>query len=292
MVDVLLLRATEYGNRGWFGADAKAGRDADHPPGRPKGRSREHFSLSETDGGTDARAARAELERLLDASTLELPVGFLDRAEAFVALLLEANRHLNLTRVVEPAAVARLHLLDSLAALPIIDAMAPRRACDLGSGGGVPGMVLALARPETDWTLVDSVRKKADAMQSFASALEMPNVSVVAERAEAMGRDPRYRESFDCVTARACAALPVLVEYALPLVRIGGLLLAWKGPISDDELRSGSAAAAQLGGGDPAVHPAVFEALGDHRFVTVLKDRPTPDRFPRRPGEASRRPLS
>src|SRR5687768_3016340 len=231
-------------------------------PGRPKGRSREHFLLSGTDAGADARAARAELERLLDGSALELPVGFLHRAEALVALLVDANRRLNLTRVVEPAAVARLHLLDSVAALPIIDAMAPHRACDLGSGGGVPGMVLAMARPEIEWTLVDSVRKKADAMRSFADALELPNVSVIADRAEVMGGDPRYRESFDLLTARACAALPVLVEYALPLVRLGGSVLAWKGPISDDELRSGAAAAAQLGGGGPIVHPARFEALG------------------------------
>ena len=247
--------------------------------------------MSATHVGADARAARAELERLLEGSTLELPAGFLDHAEAFVALLLEANGRLNLTRVVEPAAVARLHLLDSLAALPIVDAMAIDRACDLGSGGGVPGMVLALARPHLHWTLVDSVRKKADAMQSFADTLEVQNVSVVGERAEVMGREPRYRESFDLVTARACAALPVLVEYALPLVRAGGFLLAWKGPISVDELSAGRAAAAQLGGGNPGLHPPAFETLGDHRFVIVPKDGPTPDRFPRRPGQASRRPL-
>jgi 16S rRNA (guanine527-N7)-methyltransferase len=247
--------------------------------------------LSETDVEADARAARAELERLLEGSTLELPAGFLDRAETFVALLLEANSRLNLTRVVEPAAVARLHLLDSLAALPIIDAMAPRRACDLGSGGGVPGLVLAVARPEIHWTLVDSVRKKADAMRSFADGMQLPNVSIVAERAEAMGRVLRYREAFDLVTARACASLPVLVEYALPLVRVGGSVLAWKGPISDDELSTGATAAAELGGGEPSLLPTAFDALGDHRFVVVPKDRPTPDRFPRRPGEASRRPL-
>jgi 16S rRNA (guanine527-N7)-methyltransferase len=247
--------------------------------------------LSRTDVGADARAARAELERLLEGSSLELPAGFLDRAEAFVALLLEANGGLNLTRVVEPMDVARLHLLDSLAALPIIDAMAPRSACDLGSGGGVPGVVLAVARPDVEWVLVDSARKKADAMRSFAEALELPNVSIVAERAEVMGRDPRYRESFDLVTARACAPLPVLVEHALPLLRVGGSVLAWKGRISDDELRSGAAAASQLGGGEPVVHATDFEALGDHRFVVVPKEAPAPDRFPRRPGDASRRPL-
>ena len=247
--------------------------------------------MSETDLGADARAARAELERLLEGSVLHLPADFLSRAEDFVARLLDANRLLNLTRVVEPADVARLHLLDSLAALPIIDAMTARRACDLGSGAGVPGMVLALARPEVEWTLVDSVRKKAAAMQSFAEALELSNVSVLAERAEIMGRNPRFRESFDLVTARACAALPVLVEYALPLVRVGGSVVAWKGRISDDELEGGGAAATELGGGEPVVLPTAFEALGGHRFVVVPKVRPTADRFPRRPGEASRRPL-
>ncbi len=247
--------------------------------------------MSGTDVAADARAARANLEELLRGAALELPAGFFDRAEAFVALLLEANGRLNLTRVVEPMEVARLHLLDSLAALPIIDAIAPRRACDLGSGGGVPGMLLALARPGVEWTLVDSVRKKADAMRSFADALQLPKVSIVAERAEVMGREPRHRESFDLVTARACAALPVLVEYALPLVRVRGSLLAWKGRISDDELRSGEAAASQLGGGEAVVQRPRFETLGDHRFVVIAKRDRTADRFPRRPGEPSRRPL-
>ena len=241
---------------------------------------------------TDARAARVALERLLSTDGLELPAGFADAVERFVVLLLEANARLNLTRVVEPDAVARLHLLDSLAALPLLDALAPRRACDLGSGGGVPGIVLALARPEVHWTLIDSVRRKADAVRSFVETLGMRNVTVVALRAEIFGRDGAARESFDLATARACAALPVLVEYALPLLRVGGTLLAWKGPVSSDELSAGDAASAHLGGGEPRVRAAGFEALGDHRFVIVRKERPTPHRFPRRPGEASRRPLA
>ena len=152
-------------------------------------------------------------------------------------------------------------------------------------------MVLAIARPEMRWTLVDSVRKKADAMRSFAAALELPNVEIVAERAEILGRDPGHREAFDLVTARACAALPALVEYALPLLRVGGSLVAWKGPISDEELRSGTAAAAALGGSEPAVRPTGIDALGDHRFVVVAKAGPTPGRYPRRPGVPAARPL-
>ncbi|HJP70361.1 MAG TPA: 16S rRNA (guanine(527)-N(7))-methyltransferase RsmG [Candidatus Limnocylindria bacterium] len=240
---------------------------------------------------TDARAARLALERMLPGDAWTLPPGFADAAEQYVALLLEANRRLNLTRVVEPEAVARLHLLDALAALPLLDRLAPAQALDLGSGGGVPGIVLALARPAVAWTLVDSVRKKADALRRFADALSLRNVEVLAERAEILGRDGAHRERYDLVTARACAALPALAEYALPLLAVNGSLLAWKGRLAADELTAGARASAELGGSAPDVRPTDLEALGDHRFVLVRKERPTPARFPRRPGEPARRPL-
>lgn len=242
-----------------------------------------------------AHVARVELERLLetDAPALRatLPPGFADAGEAYVALLLEANARTNLTRIVEPLDVARFHLLDALAALPLLDGLAPSRAIDLGSGGGVPGIVLALARPRVAWTLVDSVGRKVDAMRGFVDALGMDNVAVAAERAETLGRDPAHRERYDLVTARACAALPVLAELALPLIRLGGALLGWKGSIPDGELRSGNAAATLLGGAALEVHQTGLPALGQHQFVLVGKVGPTPDRYPRRPGEPRRRPL-
>lgn len=240
----------------------------------------------------DARAARVCLERLLetDAPALraELPLGFADAAETYVRLLLQANTRLNLTRVVEPDDVARLHLLDALAALPLLPRVGA--AVDLGSGGGVPGIVLAIARPSVRWTLVDSVRKKADALRSFVKALGLADVEVLAERAEVLGRGV-FRESFDLVTARACAALPVLAEYALPMLRVGGTLLAWKGPISAEELRAGGAASAILGGSPPEERPTGLAALGDHRFVIIRKLSATEPRWPRRPGEPARRPI-
>ena len=245
---------------------------------------------------TDARAARAALERLLADHPLGLPTGFADEAERFVALLLDANRRLNLTAVTEPDAVARLHLLDALSALPLLDALPQAspgsgRALDLGSGGGVPGLVLALARPGRRWLLVDSVRKKADALRGFVETLGVGGVEVVAERAEILGRDGTHRERYGLVVARACAPLPVLVEYALPLLAVGGTLVAWKGRIADEELRAGAAAAAACGGGVPSVHPSGVVELGDHRFVVVPKAAPTSERYPRRPGQPSRSPL-
>ena len=247
------------------------------------------------DAARSARIARTELERLIttDAPVLrsKLPQGFADACEAYVALLLDANERLNLTRIVEPLDVARLHLLDALAALPLLDQLEPRRALDLGSGGGVPGIVLALARPDVAWTLVDSVRKKCVAIRGFVAALHMANVVVVAERAELLGVDPNHREQHDLVAARACASLPVLAELALPLIRVGGALLAWKGAMPDEELSAGRAAAELLGAGEVEVHPNAIASLGEHRFVVIPKARVTPEAYPRRPGEPARRPL-
>ena len=242
-----------------------------------------------------ARDVGRALEGLLTAEPALgalLPGEYLPRATAYAALLLDANARLNLTRVTEPEEVARLHLLDALAALPLLDAAQAATAVDLGSGGGVPGIPLALARPEMRWVLVDSVRKKAAVLQSMVDELGMANVTVLAERAELLGRHPDHREGYDLVAARACAPLPVLSELALPLLRVGGTLLAWKGPLTeaDEEMRRGHAAIGQLGGGQLAVRPSL-PALGGHTFVVVPKTGATPARFPRRPGEPARRPL-
>ena len=250
--------------------------------------------MSDTDA--DAAAARLALDRLLaDAPAIAalLPAGFGDAAQRFVALLLDTNRRMNLTRVTQPDDVARLHLLDALTALPVLDGWGPEMAIDLGSGGGLPAIPLALARPGMRWTLVDSVGKKAAALRAFVEALGLRNVTVLAERAEALGRDPHHRERYGAITARACAPLPVLAELALPLLARGGSLLAWKGPLDerDEEVKAGRVALAQLGGGPIEILETGLPALGGHRFITVRKERSTPARFPRRPGEPARRPL-
>jgi 16S rRNA (guanine527-N7)-methyltransferase len=253
-----------------------------------------HFHLVNVDDDAAAQARRALEELLAEVPAIAgtLPRGFLDEAQRFVALLLAANRRVNLTRVTAPAEVARLHLLDSLAALPLIDRVAGREAMDIGSGGGLPGLALALARPGMRWTLVDSVGKKAAILHEFVEALGLRNVAILSDRAEALGQTRQHRERYAVATARACATLPVLAELALPLVAPGGLLIAWKGPISDadDEVRRARVAIGQLGGGHLSIVDPRLPALGGHRLVTVPKERATDARFPRRPGEPRRRP--
>jgi 16S rRNA (guanine527-N7)-methyltransferase len=237
-------------------------------------------------------ALEADLESVPGLSAL-LTTSMLDRLEAYVGLLLEANERMNLTRIVEPAEIARLHLLDALAALPLLDELAPRIAVDLGSGGGVPAIPLAIARPEISWVLIDSVGKKARALAGFVETLGLSKVEVMADRAETIGRTPKHREQADLVTARALAALPILAELALPLLRPGGQLLAWKGSLTEDdeEVRRGERAAARLGGGTLEVIVPGLAQLEGHTFVRVTKRGLTDERYPRRPGEPERRPL-
>ena len=143
------------------------------------------------------------------------------------------------------------------------------------------------------WVLLESVGKKARALASFVEELRLPAIHVVAQRAEVLGRDPRHRERAGLVTARAVAALPVLAELAMPLLVPDGLLVAWKGPLTatDGELQRGRRALAALGGGSLELLPAGAPQLGGHTLIRVQKQRTTPARYPRRPGEPARRPL-
>jgi 16S rRNA (guanine527-N7)-methyltransferase len=254
--------------------------------------------LAHPDGAAAAaREARRALEQLLatEPQVAELlPPEFAERAEAYVALLLEANRRLNLTRITEPRDVAAFHLIDAVDSVALLEAAGARSAVDLGSGGGIPGIPLAIARPQVQWTLVDSLAKKAEVLRSFVATLGLTNVSVIAERAETVGRSPEHRGRHHFVAARACAPLPVLAELAMPLLAAHGMLVAWKGPLTDadEEVRRGRAALAQVGGELRHIRPATASVLGGHTFVIAEKVATTSDRYPRRPGEPSRRPLA
>jgi len=155
---------------------------------------------------------------------------------------------------------------------------------DVGSGGGMPGVPLKIARPELRVVLVESDRRKAAFLVHAAARLAL-DVEVVAERAEVVGQG-RLRESFDVAACRALAPMPVLAELCLPLVRVGGRLLAMKGQVEDAE-----AALAALGGGPAAVVPAPSAARDRGVVVVVPKVGPTPAAYPRRPGLPGRRPI-
>ena len=164
-----------------------------------------------------------------------------------------------------------------------------RSVVDVGSGGGLPGLPLKLARPDLKVTLVEADQSKAAFLVQACATLGLPDVAVLAKRAEELGQEPRWRESFDLAVARALAPTPVLVELCLPLVRVGGRLLAQK--TDKEEAATAERAIGILGGLLEAIVMAPSTARGAGSVMIVSKVKPTPDTYPRRPGVPARKPL-
>lgn len=214
----------------------------------------------------------------------------------FKAELLSWNRRFNLTALTTDEAVLEKHFLDSLAVWPIAGFPDGMRALDLGTGAGLPGLVLALYGRRRlqggTWTLVDATMKKVGFVEHAAGLLGLSNVLAVRARGEELGRQAAYREAFDRVLARAVARMAVLVEYSLPLVRVGGRFLAMKGPMVAGELDAAGNAIHLLGGEVASIYNYTLPYSGDHRSILVIeKVRPTPAAYPRRVGVPARCPL-
>jgi 16S rRNA (guanine527-N7)-methyltransferase len=199
-----------------------------------------------------------------------------------------ADEHAS-TTVRDAAAAVDRHVADSLSALALPSVREARRIADLGSGAGWPGLALAAALPDAHVALVESASRRCRYLGRAVEAAGLTNVEVVHARAEEW-RDGAGRH--DLVAARALAALAVLCEYAAPLLAAGGELVAYKGAVAEDEARAGSRAAAELGlepAGVLAVAP--YPGAGAATLHRFRKIAPTPERFPRRPGMALKRPL-
>jgi 16S rRNA (guanine527-N7)-methyltransferase len=190
-----------------------------------------------------------------------------------------------------------VHVADSLSGLEVPDLARARRIADVGAGAGFPGLVLAIALPTARVDLIEAAGRKAAVIDRLIQAAKVENARSVVARVEEFARLPASlgggREAYDAVTARAVASLPVLVEYAAPLLRLGsGVLVAWKGAVGADELRLGRGAADEVGLSlDDVVRVEPFPSARDRRLYVCRKVAPTPERFPRRPGMAAKRPL-
>ena len=195
------------------------------------------------------------------------------------------------TPIREPERAVDLHVADSLSGLEVAALRAARRIADLGSGAGFPGLALAVALPEAQVDLVESNARSCAVIDRLIAAAGIPNARCVRARAESWAAEDG-REAYDAVTARALAPLAVLCEYAAPLLRAEGALVAWKGARAQEEERAGAAAAASVGLAGVEVR-AVTPFAGAHsRHLHVYrKTAPTPERVPRRPGLALKRPL-
>ena len=214
-----------------------------------------------------------------------------EQFEAYHALLSEANARMNLTRVPEdPAEAVDRNYLDCVA--PLAEGFPPvESAADVGSGAGFPGIPMAILLPDTRFTLIEALARRAEFLREVIRRLDL-NAEALHLRAEDAARQPALRERFDLVTARAVAPMNVLCEYLLPLTRVGGHMLALKGPGLDDELARAQGAMTLLGGELRRVQPLTIPGRDwDHRAAWIEKTAPTPEKYPRRAGMVEKRPL-
>ncbi len=202
------------------------------------------------------------------------------------------NAHTNLTAIIEPDAVRVRHFLDSLSLAGITDFNRPQRLIDIGTGAGFPGLPLAIAYEKLHVTVMDSTGKKVRFLQHVIDALKLTNARAIQARAEEAGQDAEHRATYDVVTARAVARLPALLEYMLPLAKVGGVCVAMKGITAEEEANSAAPAMNMLGGTLSRIEavqlPGVDEA---HNLVVVKKAANTPSSYPRRPGIPTKHPL-
>ena len=199
----------------------------------------------------------------------------------YLDLLLDANRRMNLTRITDRSVAEVQHVGDALTLLPLLP-VGPHRLADVGTGGGVPGVPLAIARPDAQVVLVESTKKKAAFVASAVEALGLGSVTVSDLRAEDVGQSPQFRETFDVATARAVATLDWLAEWCLPLVKPKtGKVLAMKGARAAEEIPAAAKAIELLNGGEPIVHAVSLPGTEHRVIVEIPKRGRTAPRFPR-----------
>ena len=207
-------------------------------------------------------------------------------------LLLEWNRKFNLTAITDPHGLQVKHFLDSLTALLALYGPPDMRLVDVGSGAGFPGIPLKIVCPQLRLTLAESSGKKAGFCQHLVEALRLNNVQVIKARAEEVGRQAAHRERYDWAIARAVARMPVLMEYLLPLAKVGGHAIAMKGEEAPGEAQAAGRALELLGGRLQKLIPVELPGVAETRYLVVCdKVAATDMKYPRRPGIPSKDPL-
>lgn len=222
----------------------------------------------------------------------------LERFAHYLDLILEWNSRAGLTSVTDPDQVQRRHFGEALALLSVLRRVgilgdSGSNLIDIGSGAGLPGLPMCIVDRSLRTTLVESNSRRCRFLNRVVNDLRLSSVTVVCARAEDAGRDPKLRGHFDLAMARAVAPLSVLVEYALPFLRLGGLLVAPKGSRAESEEVDARAAISALGGSfETSLSLVLPPGVASQRVLLVRREGELDDRYPRRSGIPSKRPLS
>lgn len=234
-----------------------------------------------------------EMKKAAEAYGVSLNETQLAQFARYYELLVEWNEKMNLTAITAPHDVAIKHMIDSLTAYDEELFFEGASVIDVGTGAGFPGLPLKIAYPHIRLTLMDSLKKRVGFLQAVADELGLRDVACVHARAEEGARNPQYREAFDLAVSRAVARLPILAEYCLPFVKVGGHFLALKGKDFEAEMAEAGKAVKILGGKAPKARRVTLPDLEDVRAVIVIeKFTRTGKAYPRKAGTPAKKPLA
>ena len=212
--------------------------------------------------------------------------------QVYAATLLEWNQKINLTAITDMEQIETKHFLDSLTTIPILKEFSAKDLIDIGTGAGFPGIPIKILLPEVNVTLVESIGKKVDFCREVIAKLDLHGIQAIQGRAEELGQKPDYRERFDVGIARAVAQLDILAEYLLPLLHLGGHMLAQKGNTGPEEVQKSEHAIHILGGKAIKIIPVTLPGICEDRYIiSINKVSATPQKYPRRVGIPAKRSI-
>ena len=238
----------------------------------------------------DIKEFKEEIEKYLNVLKIELEEKQIKQLYEYMNLLIEWNKNINLTAIVEPKEIILKHFVDSLTISKYITKNS--NLIDIGTGAGFPGIPLKILRNDIDITLVDSLNKRIKFLEEVIEKINLNNIKAVHGRAEEIGKNTNYRETFDYATSRAVANIATLSEYLIPLIKKNGKCIYMKGPDLEEELEKGKKAISVLGGNLEIKEEFELPYSDIKRTIIIIeKKKNTPTKFPRKPGTPSKEPI-
>ena len=221
---------------------------------------------------------------------IELSEHQIEQFYIYMKLLTEWNEKINLTAIIEPKEIILKHFIDSLTISSQIQQS--RTIADIGSGAGFPGIPLKIVNPEKELVLIDSLSKRVNFLNEVIKKCNINGITAIHARVEEIGHNSKYRGQFDVTTSRAVAKLNVLLEYMMPLVKLGGKCICLKGPNIDDEIKESKKALNILGGEISKIEKINLPDSDNKRtIIEVLSVKQLPNKYPRKPGTPTSSPL-
>ena len=232
------------------------------------------------------------LKKTLEAMNIENSQELIEKFRIYMEGVLEWNEKVNLTTITDPDEFVIKHFVDSIICANYPEYINAAKIIDVGTGAGFPGIPLSIISPEKEFILMDSLNKRLKIIDELCQRADIKNVVTLHARAEELAKNKAHRERYDLCVSRAVANMAVLAEYCLPFIKVGGFLMAYKGPEAENEVREAEHALSLLGGRAEEIRNGNLKEFGiDHKVVVIKKVSNTPSKYPRKPGTPTKEPL-